>query len=87
MLLYPERCSWPPFLLLGARESGWPGISALGTLLSLAGMSLEAFWLRAQGWPRHDSMYLFLPLTMLFLFSLLLNGGRGQDRPPAGCPC
>ena len=25
-------------------------------------------------------MYLFLPLTMLFLFSLLLNGGRGQDR-------
>lgn len=43
-------------------------------------MSLEAFWLRAQGWPRHDSMYLFLPLTMLFLFSLLLNGGRGQDR-------
>ena len=28
----------------------------------------------------HDSMYLFLPLTMLFLFSLLLNGGRGQDR-------
>ena len=71
----------PLFLLLGAAGVRLGrGISALGTLLSLAGMSLEAFWLRAQGWPRHDSMYLFLPLTMLFLFSLLLNGGRGQDR-------
>lgn len=79
----------PLFLLLGAAGVRLGrGISALGTLLSLAGMSLEAFWLRAQGWPRHDSMYLFLPLTMLFLFSLLLNGGRGQDRHrPAGCPC
>ena len=71
----------PLFLLLGAAGVRLGrGISALGTLLSLAGMSLEAFWLRAQGWPRHDSMYLFLPLTMLFLFSLLLSGGRGQDR-------
>ena len=71
----------PLFLLLGAAGLRWSRrISAAGFALSLLGMSLEAFWLRVLDWPRHDSMYLLLPLCMVFLFSLLLGENRGEDK-------
>lgn len=71
----------PLFLLLGAADFHLKrGSSAVGLLLSLAGMSWEAFRLRELDWPRHDSMYLFLPLCMVFLFSLLQSANRGQDK-------
>ena len=71
----------PLFLLLGASGLRWSRwTSAVGLVLSLLGMSLEAFWLRDLDWPRHDSMYLLLPLCMVFLFSLLLGENRGEDK-------
>ena len=71
----------PLFLLLGAAGLRWSRrTSAAGFVLSLLGMSLEAFWLRDLDWPRHDSMYLLLPLCMVFLFSLLLGENRGEDK-------
>lgn len=71
----------PLFLLLGAAGLRWSRrASAAGFALSLLGMSLEAFWLRVLDWPRHDSMYLLLPLCMAFLFSLLLEENRGEDK-------
>lgn len=71
----------PLFLLLGAEGRQWsPRVSAWGTALGLALLSAEGFALRALGWPRHDSMYLTLPLCMACLFSLLLNQNRGEDR-------
>ncbi len=64
----------PLFLLLGAAGFRWgPRLSAAGLTLSLALMSAEGFWLRSMEWQRHDSMYLALPLCMVFLFSLLLS--------------
>ncbi len=73
----------PLFLLLGAAAVGKetripPRAAAAGLALGLAAMTAEAFWLHALGAPRHDSMYLFLPLCMVCLFALLLraNGGR-----------
>lgn len=64
----------PLFLLLGAAGRRWsPRLSAVGFVLSLAAMSGEAFWLRSLQVQRHDSMYLLLPLCMVFLFSLLLT--------------
>ena len=71
----------PLFLLLGGacprlpRRAAAPGLAA-----ALAAMSLEAFWARAMGWQRWDSMYLLLPLCMVLLFSLLLSLDRGEDR-------
>ena len=71
----------PLFLLLGAAGPRWSRrASAAGFALSLLGMSLEALWLRVLDWPRHDSMYLLLPLCMVFLFSLLLGENRGEDK-------
>lgn len=71
----------PLFLLLGAAGKRWSApASASGFALSLALMSAEGFWLRSLGWQRHDSMYLFLPLCMAFLFSLLLGLNQGTDR-------
>lgn len=72
----------PLFLLLGAyakRRS--PRLCLPALMLALAGMSLEAFLLRAAGWQRHDSMYLLLPLCAVLLFSLLLSVNGGQDKP------
>lgn len=71
----------PLFLLLGAAgvELGG-GVSAAGTAVSLGAMSLEALWLRGAGVQRHDSMYVLLPVLMVFLFSLLLSIDRGRDR-------
>ena len=43
-------------------------------------MSGEALWLHRLGVQRHDSMYLFLPLVMAFLFSALLGANQGEDR-------
>ncbi|MCI9678371.1 MAG: acyltransferase [Oscillospiraceae bacterium] len=71
----------PLFLLLGAAGASWSGgVSAAGTAVSLGAMSLEALWLRAAGVQRHDSMYVLLPVLMVFLFSLLLSMDRGRDR-------
>ena len=47
-----------------------------GLCLSFAGMAGEAFILRHLGWPRHDSMYLFLLPTMLYLYHLVLSWQR-----------
>ena len=70
----------PLFFLLGAAGVRWSRrASLIGTGLSLAAMSAEGFYLRAQGWPRHDSMYLTLPLYAVFLFSWLLGENRGED--------
>ena len=71
----------PLFLLLGTAGMRWRGRRALaGFLLSLGAMTAEGFILRSLGWQRHDSMYLTLPLCMVFLFSLLLNRNQGTDR-------
>lgn len=71
----------PLFLLLGAAGRRWSKTASLaGLALSLSAMTAEGFLLRRLGWPRHDSMYLTLPLCMVFLFSLLLGRNQGQDR-------
>ncbi len=70
----------PLFLLLGAwgwsRSVRW---SSAGFLVCLLGMTCEASFLHTLGYPRHDSMYLFLPLCMLCLFSLLLRANSGEQ--------
>lgn len=70
----------PLFLLLGARlrgreASGKGEAAGLGAALAL--VLCEALLLRHLGWQRHDSMYVFLPAVMYFLFSLLL-APRGE---------
>ena len=71
----------PLFLLLGAAGLRVPaGIALPGLLLSLGAMSLEGLWLHRLNVQRHDSMYLFLPLVMVFLFSLLLGVNSGENR-------
>lgn len=71
----------PLFLLLGAAGKRWSRrISLVGLLFSLTAMSAEGLWLHSLGVQRHDSMYLLLPLCMVFLFSLLLGGNRGECR-------
>ena len=66
----------PLFLLLGAamRSTKLPGkgASAAGLAAAFALMLAEALLLRRLGWQRHDSMYVFLPAVMYFLFALLL---------------
>ena len=79
----------PLFLLLGAALAGCrrqPSVrgAAAGFAAGFAAMTAEALWLHGLGVQRHDSMYLFLPVCMVFLFWLLLgcNAGRwkaGQD--------
>ena len=71
----------PLFLLLGAAGRRFSRRASLwGLLLSFSAMSGEALWLRGLGVQRHDSMYLLLPLVMIFLFSALLGANRGEDR-------
>jgi serine/alanine racemase len=71
----------PLFLLLGAA-----GVTlrrrtaAVGFALSLALLSAEGLWLHSLGVQRHDSMYLTLPVVMLFLFSLLQSSNTGRDK-------
>ncbi len=66
----------PLFLLLGAAMRGdrlpGKGVSAAGLAAAFALMLAEALLLRRLGWQRHDSMYVFLPAVMYFLFALLL---------------
>lgn len=69
----------PLFLLLGA--AGFrpkPQYAACGCALSLSAMSAEAFLLHSLNAQRHDSMYLFLPVLMVCLFSLLLEANQGE---------
>ncbi len=68
----------PLFLCLGAwfgkaEKTLQHGLLWTGFLLSLALMTAEALALRFLGWPRHDSMYLLLPVCSLFLFALLVK--------------
>ena len=68
----------PVFLLLGAlagrsRASVRSKVLAAGFLFSFLAMTVEGFCLRAFGFQRHDSMYLFLLPCMYFLFRLLLS--------------
>ena len=71
----------PLFLLLGEAGVRFSRrVSILGLLASFAGMIGEALLLRGLDVQRHDSMYLLLPLVMVFLFSLLLHSNQGEDR-------
>lgn len=74
----------PLFLLLGAAFTARPAPgtrkSACLTMAGLGAITVEGFALHAANIPRHDSMYLFLPLTMWGLFGLLLSVNAGQDR-------
>lgn len=74
----------PLFLLLGAtfaaRPVPAPRRSAGLALGGLVAMTAEAFALHGLEMTRHDSMYLFLPLTMWGVFGLLLACNAGQDR-------
>lgn len=71
----------PLFLLLGGLGRWWSKSASLaGFGASIALMTAEGFLLRSLGWQRHDSMYLALPLCMLFLFSLLLGQNAGEDK-------
>lgn len=77
----------PMFLLLGAALAQRPPAlsrraAAVGACFSLLLMTIEALWLRALDWPRHDSMTLVLPLLMVCLFTLLLHF-RGHRLPLA----
>lgn len=70
----------PLFLLLGAAGRRFSTrTAALGLTLCFAAMTAEGFALHRLGWQRHDSMYVFLPLCMLFLFSLLRGADAGQN--------
>lgn len=66
----------PLFLVLGAamtRLRMRRGSALAGFILSLAAMTAEGLALHHWEIPRHDSMYLTLPLVMLFLFQFLLS--------------
>lgn len=56
-----------------------PPFSVAGLIISFLCMTAEAFILKHFSLQRHDSMYLFLPLVMYFLFQLLL----GTDKKSA----
>lgn len=67
----------PIFLLMGAKLGRKPSpvpaaVNGLGLALSLVLLSAEAFLLRHFALQRHDSMYLLLPVVMVFLYRLLL---------------
>ncbi|MCB6366580.1 serine racemase VanT catalytic subunit [Intestinibacillus massiliensis] len=75
----------PLFLLLGVLLARRAPVrrtrAAACTAACLALLLAEGVALHALGWPRHDSMYLMLPLCMWFLFQALLTG---KGRAPAG---
>ncbi len=60
------------------RGTGAPHFCAF--LLALAAMIAEGLLLRSLGLPRHDSMYVLLPVCLFFLFSWL-SGLRGRRLP------
>ena len=75
----------PLFVLLGAAGVRLKSqkLAGLGFVLSLGGMTAEGLWLHRLDVQRHDSMYLLLPVCMVFLFSLLLGANRGRNRQGA----
>lgn len=77
----------PMFMFLGAEmrmaKRRGVGFEAAGLVLSFALMLAEALNARAQGWQRHDSMYVLLPFVMYFLFALL-SRVKGPVRLPLG---
>ena len=77
----------PMFMFLGAEmrmaKRRGVGFEAAGLVLSFALMLAEALSARAQGWQRHDSMYVLLPFVMYFLFALL-SRVKGSVRLPLG---
>lgn len=74
----------PLFLLLGVqmgqKPCGRAPAHAAGFLLSLLLMTAEGFTLRVAGLPRHDSMYLLLPVCMVCLYRLLLAWNRRSSK-------
>lgn len=50
----------------------------MGFGISLAAMLAEGGITRHLGYQRHNSMYLFLPLVMYFLFDILIAGRDGR---------
>lgn len=77
----------PMFMFLGAEmrmaKRRGVGFETAGLVLSFALMLAEALSARAQGWQRHDSMYVLLPFVMYFLFALL-SRVKGSVRLPLG---
>lgn len=72
----------PLFLVLGSVDwklSRWA--AGIGLAVSMAVMSGEGLWLHAIEAPRHDSMYLMLPVCMVCLFTLLRSGNHGSCKP------
>lgn len=78
--------------LVGLAGDSWYGLACRlpgtqtvldGLLAALAALSAEAFWLKSIASPRHDSMYLTLPLAAAALFSGLLAVNGGRDRRSA----
>lgn len=74
----------PLFILLGAAarpvKARW---AVPGLVAALAAMSGEAALLRGVGSPKHDSMYLLLPVCAVCLFGLLLGQNRGRRQRAA----
>ena len=71
----------PLFLLLGAAGIIFRRkVAVIGLLCSLTALIVEALLLHHSGIQRHDSMYLFYPFLMVFLFSLLLEENQGERR-------
>lgn len=70
----------PLFLILGAALAVCPTLLTksgvcFGFLASLSAMLFEVGMTANLGWQRHNSMYLFLPLVMFFLFEGLSSIG------------
>ena len=77
----------PMFFYLGSRLQGGKkramGYELVGLIAGFAVMLAEALFARSRGWQRHDSMYVFLPFVVYFLFALLMRA-RGSVRLPLG---
>lgn len=75
----------PLFLVLGMRSEELAGkltgrVRSAGLIISFLLMTAEGFALHINGIQRHDSMYVFLPAVMVFLYQLLLGIRVEQKR-------
>lgn len=75
----------PLFFVLGAilaqGKKTFPlSVNLLGFGITLLGLVAEGFWVHDLALPRHDSMYVLLPLCMYFLFASLLHWS-GKSKP------
>lgn len=74
----------PLFFVLGAWIAQKPlprlRTSLVGTVAALIVMTGEALTLHRFSLQRHDSMYVLLPIVMVFLFSALLSVNNAQNR-------